>query len=242
MDLEERVPDLDDPTNDRLARPVAMLGSPGLVALPRLVVAARSIGGPRVLDDPEEAVLGAEHVLDDRAHRPLVLLGRTVEIAVTHPREGAGQVAVCPVVLAEDALGLRDRWAVGGAQRREPDREVAELVLREEQGEAKALLVVFAPDPRAAHGRIGEVDRGPHELLGRLRDGQRLRGLRPLRPPGRRRDLRPLGPPRAQTATFATPASVSRARWSTTAWRCPVSFQTRSCRSALVPSRAIVSR
>ena len=108
MDLEERVPDLDDPTNDRLARPVAMLGSPGLVALPRLVVAARSIGGPRVLDDPEEAVLGAEHVLDDRAHRPLVLLGRTVEIAVTHPREGAGQVAVCPVVLAEDALGLRD--------------------------------------------------------------------------------------------------------------------------------------
>jgi len=230
MDLEERVPDLDDPTNDRLARPVAMLGSPGLVALPRLVVAARSIGGPRVLDDPEEAVLGAEHVLDDRAHRPLVLLGRTVEIAVTHPREGAGQVAVCPVVLAEDALGLRDRWAVGGAQRREPDREVAELVLREEQGEAKALLVVFAPDPRAAHGRIGEVDRGTHELLDRLRDGQLSRGRCPL------------GPPRAQTATFATPASVSRARWSTTAWRCPVSFQTRSCRSALVPSRTIVSR
>ena len=172
---------------------------------------------------------------------PLALRGRAIEIAVTHPREGAGQVAVCPVVLAEDALGLRDRWAVGGAQRREPDREVAELVLREEQGEAKALLVVFAPDPRAAHGRIGEVDRGTHELLDRLRDGQLSRGRRPLGPPGLRR-LRPLGPPRAQTATFATPASVSRARWSTTAWRCPVSFQTRSCRSALVPSRTIVSR
>src|SRR3989442_1185320 len=164
MDPEQGVPDPADPARHGVGPAVPVVRSPGLIARPGLVVVARSIGGPRVLDDPEEAVLGAEHVLDDRAHRPLVLRGRAVEIAVTHPREGAGQVAGCPVVLAEDALGLRDRWAVGGAQRREPDREVAELVLREEQGEAKALLV-FAPDPRAAHGRIGEVDRGTHELL-----------------------------------------------------------------------------
>src|SRR5439155_7430895 len=152
--------------------------------LARLVVVAWPVGSARVLDDPEEAVLGAEHVFDDRAHRPLALRGRAIEIACTHRREGAGQVAVWPVVLAEDALGLRDRWAVGGAQRREPDREVAELVLREEQGEAKALLVVFAPDPRAAHGRIGEVDRGTHELLDRLRVVQLWRWCYLTVPPG----------------------------------------------------------
>src|SRR3989442_32005 len=233
MDLEEGVADLEDPAGDRLARPVAMLGSPGLVALPRLGLAGRSVGRARVLHYAEEAVLGAEHVLDDRTHRPLALRGRTVEIAVTHPRDGAGQVAIRPVVLAEDALGMRDGWAVRGAQRREPDREVPELVLCEEQGETKAFVVVFAPDPLAAHRRVGEVDRRAHELLDRLRDRQALRGLRPLRPPRRRWELSPLKPPNRQTATFATPPTVPRARVPTPAWGGPASFPTPS-----FPSRA----
>ena len=41
-------------------------------------------------------------------------------------------------------------------------------------------------------------------------------------------------------AGTGTPARVSSARWSTTRWKWPVSRYTRSCRSALVPSRRTV--
>src|SRR5438445_13481571 len=118
------------------------------------------------------------------------------------------------VVLAEDALSLRRRR---GAHRREPDREIPQLVLRHQKREPKAFVVVLVPHPGPAHLRVGEVDRGSNERLDRLGDR------------------------RHQSGTTGTPAIVSEAALSTTAWRCPVAFHTRSWRAALLPSRATPS-
>src|SRR5205809_65874 len=98
-----------------------------------------------------------------------------LEDRVPHVRDTAFKRlrrAVREMVLTEDALGLRLRRPLPGAERLEAYREIAELVLRQEQGEAKALLVVLAPHPRPAHVRIGKTDRRANELLDCLSDGR----------------------------------------------------------------------
>jgi hypothetical protein len=60
----------------------------------------------------------------------------------------------------------------GGAGRgREPNREIAELVLRHQKREAEALVVVLPPHPGPAHLRIRKTDGRAHQCLDRLRDG-----------------------------------------------------------------------
>jgi hypothetical protein len=76
------------------------------------------------------------------------------------------------VVLAKDALRLRRGR---GPHRGEAHREVAQVVLREKEHEAKALLVVLAPDPGPVHIRIGQVDGRANESLDGLRDGRHQR-------------------------------------------------------------------
>ena len=88
---------------------------------------------------------------ENLAYQPLALRRRAVQVLVAHAYQHAGQIAVGEVVLAEDPLGLCPRRAVHGAQRCETHREVAHLVLREEQREAQSLFVVLAPHPRAVH-------------------------------------------------------------------------------------------
>src|SRR2546428_12306178 len=125
-----------------------------------------------------------------------------------------GTVAVELVVLREAAGRLRPARVAAG---REAHGEVAELVVRHEEREAEALLVVDAPLPLAAQIGVTLRDR---------RGNQRLDGL------GHG----------AQSAISGTPAIVSSATRSTTECRWPLSAYAASCRSALVPSRMIVSR
>src|SRR2546428_10062023 len=97
------------------------------------------------------------------------------------------------MVLTKDALGLRPRRPLPRAQRLQAHREVAKLVLREEEREAKAFVVVLAPHPRPAHVQIGKVDRRMNELLDCLSDGGHVPRPppRPRPPRSRRRPDRP---------------------------------------------------
>ena len=150
--LEEHLAHLVDPAIDLLRAAVAMLLAPARPAL----LGGRVIGGPIrracVLHDPEEPVLGADHVQGHRPDRPLARRGLPIDIRIADARERAGQVAIGGVVLREDPLRLR---RPRGTQRREPDGEIAQLVLGHEQRETQALLVVLVPDPGPVELRIG---------------------------------------------------------------------------------------
>ena len=87
-----------------------------------------------------------------RPDRPLARRGLPIDIRIADARERAGQVAIGGVVLREDPLRLR---RPRGTQRREPDGEIAQLVLGHEQRETQALLVVLVPDPGPVELRIG---------------------------------------------------------------------------------------
>src|SRR5438309_4296998 len=215
MDLEHRVANLRDPAFEALGCAITVLVAPRPHALLGLFCIARSVRRKRVLDHAEEPVLGAEHVLDHVAQRPLTHFWHSVEILVAQSGERAGEIAVGVVVLAEDALRLRRRR---GPHRGQPHRKVAQLVLRHEEREPESLLVVLAPHPWPVHLGGSQVDGRVYQRLDSFGDR------------------------RHYSATTGTPATVSEATLSTTACRCPVSFHTRIWRSALVPSRTIVWR
>lgn len=106
---------------------------------------------------------------DHHTHRPLAGRGLTVEIHVTQPGKRAGQIAVRLVVLTQDALGDGQGRTAPRTLRGDARGEVPQLVMRHEQSEADALLVVLMPGPRRAELRVGQADRGAHETLDRLR-------------------------------------------------------------------------
>ena len=173
MDLEERVADRVGRARDRVlrlgVRPAVLLE----LSLRRLGRVARPVSLERAASHSEEAVFGAEHVVERLAQRPLPLRGRAVEIRGPHTGEHSAEVAVCLVVLREDALRLRRRATACPKLH----AEIAELVMGHEQREAQAFFVVLAPLPGASHVAVREVDRRANELLDRLRDrlGQRAR-------------------------------------------------------------------
>ena len=142
-----------------------MLLAPRWPAVAGLFLIRRPVRIARVLHGAEKSVVSAEHVQDHLPHGPLALGGRAIEIVVAQSGDGSGEIAVRVVVLAEDALGLRRRH---GPHRGEPHREVAQLVLRQEERETKSLLVVLAPHPRPVHLRIWHIDRRADERFDSL--------------------------------------------------------------------------
>ena len=192
MDLVQGVADLSDATFEGRRATIAVLVTPQAHTFLGILRITRAFRRQLEADNAEESVVGTEHVPQDLAEGPLTFSRQPVEILIEYACEGARQIAICMVVLPEDALGLR---RCGGPQSGKPDGEVAKLVLRHQEGEPKALVVVLAPDPGAAHLRVGQID---------SRLDERLDGF---------------GDRRHQSATAGTPATVSDATRSTTLWR-----------------------
>src|SRR5712692_712976 len=185
MDLEQRVANIGDAAVEGLWCTVAVLVAPRAPAVLGLLGIARALPSELVLDDTEEAVLGAKHVRDDLAQWPLALPRYRVQILVEHAGERTAQIAVGMVVLAEDALRLA-RWR--RPHRGEPHREVAQLVLSQKEREPKTLVVVLAPHPRPIHLRIGKIDGRANERLDGLGNGRHLERDRRNVRDGLRRD------------------------------------------------------
>src|SRR2546427_11552845 len=104
MDLVQRDANRGDTAFERRRCAIAVLVAPRAHAFLRLLRIMRTIRRQRVLDDAQEPVLGAAHVLQHIAERPLALPRYPVQILVEQTGERAGQVAVGVVVLAKDAL------------------------------------------------------------------------------------------------------------------------------------------
>lgn len=119
---------------------------------------ARGVGGEK--DRREECSLRSEEARDNPAERPVVRAGRAVRDLVLRERpqsEGRWR---------RDTGALRAK--VGGAG--------AELVMGNEEGEAKAVLFVLAPGVRAVEVRVGQAEARPGKRLDRFGDRHRRSG------------------------------------------------------------------